>query len=172
MKRPSWCMIVAPEDVPSIIISLICALLFLVYGASAASLGPAVPSLAIHYNKSISEMGAAFTCRGMGFLSGTLLSPFILMIKNMPISKETIPAVCIILSGLTLLFIDLSSRYEISLILYIIQGVSFGILETVVLTWNLGKTRSAVDANSSSMLWTWWNHWFFSYWRIGLFRWL
>ncbi len=123
--------VVTKEDTPAVITSLICFVFFIAYGTAAASLGPAVPYLAEHYGKSISEMGTTFTVRGIGYFLGTLSSPFVLAIPRMPFAKETIASVATFLFGIELFLVDLTSHFGLALCLFFLQGFSFGIIDVI-----------------------------------------
>jgi fucose permease len=123
---------ITKEDLPSVLASFICMIIFIIYGAAAASLGPALPTLATHYHKSISEMGTTFTVRGVGYMIGTLSSgAFLVKFPNFFLSKQFIASIGVVICGFTFLFIDLINNFNISLVFFFIQGLSFGLVDTV-----------------------------------------
>lgn len=123
--------VVTREDTPYVIASLSCCLIFIVYGACAASLGPALPAMSIQYNKSISEMGSTFTSRGVGYLLGTLLSAYILSFKNIPYSKEFMAAISEVICGIALFVVTKTSNFVFCIFLFFIQGISYGLIDTL-----------------------------------------
>jgi fucose permease len=127
--------------------SVSCFACFLVYGASSAVLGAALPALAQQFSTSTAHMGLAFTTRGAGYLIGALLSVWLLgrrryqqrprprpgRCPTIPaLSLELIACLCLVLSGLSLLLIVLLPVFALVLACFALQGLSFGLIETVV----------------------------------------
>ncbi len=129
-KQAAGC-VVTKDDIPYVIASFSCCLIFIVYGASAASLGPALPALSQHYGKSISEMGATFTSRGVGYLIGTLFSAWVLSFKNIPYSKEFMAATSELVCGLSLIFITQTNNFALCVVLFFVQGITYGMIDTL-----------------------------------------
>jgi FHS family Na+ dependent glucose MFS transporter 1 len=119
------------DDVPAIISSITCCIIFVIYGASSASLGPALPALALHYEHTIAQMGIMFTSRGIGYLFGIGLSGLLLNWKNNPFSKEFVASLSQIITGIILFSIHKINNFYICIILFIIQGSFFGIINNV-----------------------------------------
>jgi FHS family Na+ dependent glucose MFS transporter 1 len=129
-SRVAGC-IVTKDDLPIIIVSLICCLIFILHGAAAASLGPALPFLAKQFHKSIADMSMAFTTRGVGSLIGTILSGYLLTYHKVTFTKEFLSAITLIIMGLTLILVVDTTNFTFCLVLFFIQGLTFGIIETL-----------------------------------------
>ena len=123
--------VVTKADIPYVLASVTCCLIFIVYGAAAASLGAALPTLAKHYNKPISQMGATFTSRGIGYLFGTVVSGWTLSYASLPYSKEFMVAISEIVMGFAIFLVDKTTNFGLCLFLFVIQGVSYGIIDTL-----------------------------------------
>jgi fucose permease len=122
---------VTRSDLPHIIGSSACFLCFIAYGACAASLGAALPPLSNQFNRSTSQLGVFFTARGIGFMVGTLVAAYILGFPNVPLSKEMMTCIGILVSGSTMIVIDGVDNYIIAIIAFAIQGSGFGIIDTM-----------------------------------------
>lgn len=122
---------VTRSDLPHIIGSGACFLCFIAYGACAALLGAALPPLSNQFHRSTSQLGVFFTARGIGFMVGTLAAAYILGFPNIPLSKEMMTCIGILISGSTLLVIDEVDDYVIAIIAFVIQGSGFGIIDTM-----------------------------------------
>lgn len=118
--------VVNAEDTPIVAISFICFAAFIIYGASNAALGAAVPALARALGKSESRIGFIFIFRGAGFLTGTLGSAALMTHENLPLSKEIITCLSSITLGIATYLMSCTSNYKLVLGLSIIQGLGFG----------------------------------------------
>ncbi len=123
--------IVRKEDSPFVIASVVCCLIFVNYGASAASLGPALPALASHYHLPYSQMGLTFTSRAIGYFIGISLSSYVVLLEGGLVTKDMIAAVCQIVCGTCLFLIDKIDNYDICILLFVIQGCFFGLINTI-----------------------------------------
>jgi hypothetical protein len=115
------------EDAPLLLSSFACFAGFIVYGACVASLGAALPSVASHFNKTEAEFGVVFTVRGIGFLIGTFLSMYILQLSSIWFSKQTMACMAISLLGLTTgLLVAIPNNFTAAIVIFFVQGLSFG----------------------------------------------
>ena len=112
------------EDRVSVVASVALFITFIVYGASAASLGAAIPSMNKQFHTSNSAMGLCFTLRGIGYLIGTLTSAWYTESTNISykLSKEFLVCLATIGTGLTLAVIQGIQSYAACMVLYFIQG--------------------------------------------------
>lgn len=107
------------------------AFLFQVYGASAASLGAALPTLSASLNVKEDYLGIIFTARGIGYLLGTLISAAMMDNSAINLSKQTLTALSILLNGVCMAVIEQPSvGFNILLLVFGIQGLSFGGIDT------------------------------------------
>jgi fucose permease len=118
--------VVTFDDVPIVVISFTCFAAFIIYGASNAALGAAVPALSRALSQPESRIGFIFIFRGAGFLTGTLGSAALMGKPNLPLSKEVITCWASILIGITTFFISCTSNYHLVLGLAVFQGLGFG----------------------------------------------
>lgn len=123
---------VTKADFPLIVGSLACSICFLVFGASVAALGAALPSLAERFSTSTAHLGITFTARGIGYCVGTLGSAYVINIPNVPLSKEMMTCIAMALSGI-LQAIESSPAVHLVVVLgcLVIQGVTFGVIDTM-----------------------------------------
>ena len=121
------------EDRVSVVASVALFITFIVYGASAASLGAAIPSMNKQFHTSNSAMGLCFTLRGIGYLVGTLTSAWYTESTNISykLSKEFLVCLATIGTGLTLAVIQGIQSYAACMVLYFIQGIGFGFIDTL-----------------------------------------
>lgn len=117
-------------DTPLIIASFACYASFIVYGASAALLGAALPELCIAFDVSEKVFGIAFTLRGTGYFAGTMASAGILEIKKFFLSKQLIVCLAVALTGFANGMITISKTYEVVFCMIFLQGISFGFIDT------------------------------------------
>jgi hypothetical protein len=116
---------ISREDAPLVAASVACFASFFAYGAISSSLGAALPS----FSKEL-QSGLAFSLRGAGFFIGTMVSATAASDTSFPVSKDTLTALCILLSGAVTGLIVLSSNYYLTLFLYGVQGAGFGGIDT------------------------------------------
>lgn len=114
-----------------IMISCIAFLTFLIFGGTAAMLGPALPALSRHFHISISQMGSSFVARGIGFGIGTGIAAWLLNQTDLSVSRETLTVGSLGLSSITIAFIGLSSSFEFAMFSYVLQGIAFGGIDTI-----------------------------------------
>ena len=117
-------------DAPLIIASFACYACFIVYGASAALLGSALPEMCKVFNANEKEFGLAFTLRGTGYFAGTFASAFILEIKNFSLSKQFIVCLAVAITGLANGMLTISDTYGVAMFLFFLQGLGFGFIDT------------------------------------------
>ena len=117
-------------DTPLIIASFACYACFIVYGASAALLGSALPEMCKAFNVDEKEFGLAFTLRGSGYFAGTFASAGILEIKSFPLSKQFIVCLAVAITGLANGMLTISSTYAVAMFLFFLQGLGFGFIDT------------------------------------------
>lgn len=129
LYKSNGCIITAADE-PAVVASVVCCVCYLVLGACAAALGAALPSLAEHFHKSKSELGIAFTTRGIGFLIGTLCSAAVLRCNRMP-PKELVTAIALSITGITCGVISASNSLLVVMACFFLQGLAFGTMETV-----------------------------------------
>ena len=127
---PAGCVIKS-TDSNNIISSLACFASFIVYGACNASLGAAVPIISKTVHRSESLIGFAFITRGAGFLCSTVLSGIFLSIYDKSIYKEYYVCVSSLLMGIATAIIGYTKNYSLFLLLTVVQGVGYGVVDTV-----------------------------------------
>ena len=110
------------EDAERVVGSIVCFVSFFAYGAIASSLGAALPS----FSEDL-QSGFVFTLRGVGFFVGTIISA---AFNSTSVSKSLLTAACLLLSGITTGLVALSSNYYIVLLLFGVQGIGFGGVDT------------------------------------------
>ncbi|RYH31196.1 MFS transporter [archaeon] len=118
------------EDEPAVVASFACFAAYIVYGASASSLGAALPSLAEHFNRSKAGFGLAFTIRGIGYFVGTLASAWILNLKQIP-TKEMMTCFALLFTGITQGIISGTDNFSLAMVCFFIQGFGFGGIDTM-----------------------------------------
>lgn len=128
--EPTGCLITS-DDERAVVASVVCSAAYIAYGASAAALGAALPSLAAHFGKTKSEFGVAFTIRGLGYLVGTLSSAGILSFKEVTLSKEMITCLALLLTGITSAIISQANNYVLTICCFFIQGLGYGGVDTM-----------------------------------------
>eukprot|EP00981_Chlorochromonas_danica_P007875 scaffold1885_cov161-Ochromonas_danica.AAC.18 len=128
--EPTGCVITS-DDERAVVASVVCSAAYIAYGASAAALGAALPSLAAHFGKTKSEFGVAFTIRGLGYLVGTLSSAGILSFKEVTLSKEMITCLALLLTGITSAIISQANNYVLTICCFFIQGLGYGGVDTM-----------------------------------------
>lgn len=121
------------RDKSAVIASVALFCTFIVYGASAASLGAAMPSMNKQFHTTNSAMGLSFTMRGIGYLIGTLTSAWYTESKTITykLSKELLVCLATIGTGLTLAVTQGIQSYAGCMILYFVQGIGFGFIDTL-----------------------------------------
>ena len=123
---------VTAADTPNVVATFACFVCFIVYGACQGSLGAALPSLAIKYNLTHSRSGLTFTCRGLGYLCGTVTAAFILHNKlDRVIGKAFLVCASVVLTGFATGIMASQPSIEIVLFLFFIQGFGFGGIDTI-----------------------------------------
>eukprot|EP01031_Cornospumella_fuschlensis_P029922 gene29922-36136_t len=118
------------DDEPAVVASFACFAAYIVYGASASSLGAALPSLAEHFDRSKAGFGLAFTIRGIGYFMGTLASAWILSLKRIP-TKEMMTCIALLFTGVTQGIISSTDNFSLAMVCFFIQGVGFGGIDTM-----------------------------------------
>jgi MFS transporter, FHS family, Na+ dependent glucose transporter 1 len=118
-------------DLPLVIGSLACFGCFLIYGATNGSLGAALPSLAKAYGMSESQFGYVFTLRGVGYCIGTLSTAAALE-QPWSIRKYKVLMSCIstFLAGIFTGMISMTKNYKVTLLVFWLQGCSFGMINS------------------------------------------
>ncbi len=121
------------KDKVAVVASVALFCTFIVYGASAASLGAAIPSMNQQFHTTNSAMGLSFTLRGIGYLIGTLTSAWYTESKTIThkLSKELLVCLATIGTGLTLAAIQGIQSYAGCMVLYFFQGIGFGFIDTL-----------------------------------------
>ena len=117
-------------DTQKVIASLACYASFIVYGASAALLGSALPEMCQYFNVTEKEFGIAFTLRGTGYFAGTFASAGILEIKRFALSKQLIVCSAVALTGLANGMLTISTTFDVAMFLFFLQGIGFGFIDT------------------------------------------
>lgn len=130
LYKSSGCVITA-DDEPNVAASVVCCLCFVAYGASAAGLGPALPTLATHFHKTTSQLGMAFTIRGLGYLAGTVGSAGVLSIDNNIFSKEMMTCIALVVTGVTCGVVASTDSFGLALACFFVQGIGFGGVDTM-----------------------------------------
>lgn len=120
--------VVYKEDVEKIVISCMCFISFISYGASYACLGAALPELADSLGVAHAAFGLAFATRGIGFVLGSLVSAKVLEYPK--ISKENLECFTIATVGLCGVAISLATNYYVILAIFGFQGVFLALVET------------------------------------------
>lgn len=123
------CLVTA-DDRGAVAISIICCACYIVYGASVAALGTSLPTLAVHYDKSQSELSLAFTVRGLGFLLGALLSSCLLRLLPC-LAKDVTACLALAVAGMMCAAVSAASSYSAALLWFLMQGTSFGVLSSM-----------------------------------------
>ena len=125
--------IIQEGDAKNILSSVSCFVSFIVYGASVAALGAAIPELAHRFSRSESSFGLCFTTRGVGYLCGTFLAAFILEFKILAgISKEMCTAIAVCICGIaTGSIMAVDEDFSVVLFLFWLQGLAFGGIDTM-----------------------------------------
>jgi hypothetical protein len=131
MPTPAGC-IVSAADTPFVVISVACFAAFIAYGACSGALGAAVPGLSRALGRSEARVGLAFTVRGGGFLAATFGSAAVMGVQHkLPFSTEVLTCLGAVLMGVATLCMALTESYSLVLALSVIQGVGFGMIDTL-----------------------------------------
>ena len=123
--------IIKATDSYSIISSLACFASFIVYGACNASLGAAVPIISRTVYRSESYVGFSFITRGIGFLCSTILSGLFLSIYDKSNWKEYYVCIFTLVMGIATVMIGYNKNYLLLLLLTVVQGIGYGVVDTV-----------------------------------------
>lgn len=89
----------------------------------------ALPSFLLS-SLSLSSIGLAFTLRGSGYFLGTFVSAGILEFKSFIFSKQFMVCLAVSLTGLANGILTISKTYPIAMFIFLIQGLSFGFIDT------------------------------------------
>jgi MFS transporter, FHS family, Na+ dependent glucose transporter 1 len=124
-QRSCW------DDFPSIVASIAAFISFMIYGATAGSLGASLPALAVYFKQSEARFGLVFTARGIGYFLGTISSAAVLEIPSSLKNYKSI-FVCIasLVIGVFTSLIPISTSFHFVLMLIWLQGFGFGMIDT------------------------------------------
>lgn len=117
------------DDLPLIINSCTCFLAFIVFGALAASLGSAIPLIALDLGTTSSSLGVTFTARGIGFALGALLAAYFINLKLM--THELLGCLALFIAGIMELTVPNVKSLWLLMVVYTVQGTAYGLLNTV-----------------------------------------
>lgn len=92
-------------------------------GGIVGATGPAVPSLAEAFGVRETRLGAAFTCRGTGYLAGSIASSFAEKALG---SKPYLLGLSLLLAGAMIFAAAFEPSFYVFLALILVQGLGLG----------------------------------------------
>ena len=123
---------VTREDTSLVFMRIVCSFAHGLYGSCFSALAASIPQLAPQLYVSTSDFGMAYTCRGIGYLVGTLWSAYVLQMPNLTLSKAIMACISLIFIGITMFFIAFARSFYLVLFLFLIQGLGFGGMDMMV----------------------------------------
>lgn len=130
------------KSAPSqIVITALACVAFLLLGGLGGVIGPSVPALALELGLKETKLAGIFTCRGLGFLTGSFSMPFL----DKYLQKHLLMTLCTLIAGIVTFAVVFVHALPPLLALMFFQGLS---LAGVVVTGNAVLVESwgkAVD---------------------------